>query len=150
GTRRAASGDHGSAGRGEGASDGRERAREPGAPAARSPSWARDRDRVRGGERAPGPVRPLSLGQRVRGGARAAARRPRIRTGGVSRRARALAFLAAALVCALLAAAVAGRYRSRVASQYGPLRPVVVATGELLAGHPIGPEQASVRLSVRR
>jgi Flp pilus assembly protein CpaB len=68
----------------------------------------------------------------------------------VSRRARALAFLVAALVCALLAATVAGRYRSRLEAQYGPLRPVVVATSELQAGEPIGVERAQAALSVRR
>jgi Flp pilus assembly protein CpaB len=68
----------------------------------------------------------------------------------VSRRARALAFLAAAVICALLAAVVAGRYRSRVESQYGPLRPVLVATSELPAGQPIGPEQARSALAIRR
>jgi Flp pilus assembly protein CpaB len=68
----------------------------------------------------------------------------------VSRRARAFAFLGAALVCALLAAAVAGRYRSRVEGQYGPLRPVVVSTGELPPGRPIGPQQAAAALTLRR
>jgi pilus assembly protein CpaB len=68
----------------------------------------------------------------------------------VSRRARALAFLAAALVCALLAAAVAGRYRSRLDSRYGPLRSVVVATSELQAGRRIGTGLAQSALSVRR
>jgi Flp pilus assembly protein CpaB len=56
----------------------------------------------------------------------------------VSRRARALAFLTAAVICAILAAAVAGSYSSRVAARYGPLRPVVVAGAELPAGEPIG------------
>jgi Flp pilus assembly protein CpaB len=68
----------------------------------------------------------------------------------VSRRARALVFLAAALVCAVLAATVAGRYRSRIEARYGPLRPVVVATAELPAGQPIGVGQAENALSVRR
>jgi Flp pilus assembly protein CpaB len=68
----------------------------------------------------------------------------------VSRRARALVFLTAALVCAALAATVAGRYRSRIESRYGPLRPVVVATAELPAGQPIGVQQAGKQLSVRR
>jgi Flp pilus assembly protein CpaB len=68
----------------------------------------------------------------------------------VSRRGRALAFLAAALACALLAAAVAGRYRSRVESQYGELRPVVVATTELPAGDAIGAGEAARSLAVRR
>jgi Flp pilus assembly protein CpaB len=68
----------------------------------------------------------------------------------VSRRARALVFLVAALVCAVLAATVAGRYRSRIEARYGPLRPVVVATAELPAGEPIGVERAGSALSVRR
>jgi Flp pilus assembly protein CpaB len=68
----------------------------------------------------------------------------------VSRRARALAFLIAALVCAALAATVAGRYRARVEGRYGPLRPVVVATAELPAGRPIGVERAGAALAVRR
>jgi Flp pilus assembly protein CpaB len=68
----------------------------------------------------------------------------------VSRRARALAFLTAAVICAILAATVAGRYRSRVEARYGPLRPVVVASAELPAGEPIGMERARSALSVRR
>jgi Flp pilus assembly protein CpaB len=68
----------------------------------------------------------------------------------VSRRSRAIVFLVAALVCAALAATVAGRYRSRVEARYGPLRPVVVATSELAAGQPIGVERAGVALAVRR
>ena len=68
----------------------------------------------------------------------------------MSRRTRALLFLVAALVCALLAAMVAGRYRSRVEARYGPLRPVVVATTQLPAGQPIGVDQAGSALTVRR
>lgn len=68
----------------------------------------------------------------------------------MSRRARALAFLTAALVCALLAATVAGRYRSRLEARYGPLRPVVVAASELAAGEPIGVRMAQSALAVRR
>jgi Flp pilus assembly protein CpaB len=68
----------------------------------------------------------------------------------VSRRARALAFLIAALICAVLAATVAGRYRSRLDARYGPLQPVVVATSELAAGEPIGPERAQAALALRR
>jgi Flp pilus assembly protein CpaB len=68
----------------------------------------------------------------------------------VSRRARALAFLAAALVCALLAAAIAGKYRARVDARYGPLRPAVVALSELPAGQSIGPQQAEAALAIRR
>jgi Flp pilus assembly protein CpaB len=68
----------------------------------------------------------------------------------VSRRARALAFLVAALLCAVLAATVAGQYRSRLEARYGPLRPVVVATAELPAGEAIGIERAGELLAVRR
>jgi Flp pilus assembly protein CpaB len=67
----------------------------------------------------------------------------------VSRRTRALVFLVAAIVCALLAAVVAGKYRSRVEARYGPLRPVVVSTAELPAGRLIGVDRASA-LAVRR
>lgn len=68
----------------------------------------------------------------------------------MNRRARALGFLAAAIVCAVLAAAVAGRYRSRVEARYGPLRPVVVAVAELPAGKAIGVEGAQSALAIRR
>lgn len=68
----------------------------------------------------------------------------------MSRRARALSFLVAAVVCALLAATIAGRYRSRVEARYGPLQPVVVATSELPAGEPIGVDRVEAALSVRR
>jgi Flp pilus assembly protein CpaB len=68
----------------------------------------------------------------------------------VSRRHRALVFLVAALICAVLAAMVAGRYRSRVEARYGPLRPVVVSTAELPAGQPIDAARAGSGLAVRR
>jgi Flp pilus assembly protein CpaB len=68
----------------------------------------------------------------------------------VRRRARALAFLTAAVICAILAATVAGRYRSRVEARYGPLQPVVVATAELPADQPIDPHRVQSALSVRR
>jgi len=68
----------------------------------------------------------------------------------VSRRTRALVFLVAALVCAILAAVVAGRYRSRVDARYGPLKQVVVSTAELPAGEPIDVRRAGVDLAVRR
>jgi Flp pilus assembly protein CpaB len=68
----------------------------------------------------------------------------------VSRRARALGFLLAAVICAVLAATVASSYRSRVEAQYGPLRAVVVSTAELPAGQPIEPQQAAGSLAVRR
>ena len=68
----------------------------------------------------------------------------------MSRRARALGFLLAAIVCAVLAASVASRYRTRVEAQYGPLRAVVVSTAQLPPGRPIGPGQAAASLTVRR
>jgi Flp pilus assembly protein CpaB len=68
----------------------------------------------------------------------------------VSRRARAVAFLVAAVACAILAAGVAGRYRARVDARYGPLRPVVVATAGLPAGRPIEVAAARDALAVRR
>ncbi len=68
----------------------------------------------------------------------------------MSRRARALVFLLAALICAALAAGVAGRYRSRVEARYGPLQPVVVAVAELPAGEPIGLGEARSGLTLRR
>jgi Flp pilus assembly protein CpaB len=61
-----------------------------------------------------------------------------------------LVLLLAALVCAGMAAAIAGRYRSGVDARYGPLRPVVVAASDLAAGAPIGPEQVRSTLAVRR
>ena len=67
----------------------------------------------------------------------------------LGRRARAAAFLGAAVICALLAAAVAGRYRSAADTQYGALRPVVVAAADLPAGELIDPAAAK-SLEVRR
>jgi Flp pilus assembly protein CpaB len=68
----------------------------------------------------------------------------------VSRRTRASVFLVSALLCAILAAMVAGRYRSRVDARYGPLKPVVVSTAELPAGKPIDVQRAGSDLAVRR
>jgi Flp pilus assembly protein CpaB len=68
----------------------------------------------------------------------------------VSRRTRALVFLVAAIICALLAALVAGHYRSRLEGRYGPLRPVVVTTTELPAGEPIDVQRIGSALAVRR
>ena len=67
----------------------------------------------------------------------------------MSRRARAIAFGGAAVLCALLAATVAGRYRTAADTRYGELRHVLVAGSELTAGEVIGPKQAS-SLTVRR
>ena len=67
-----------------------------------------------------------------------------------SRRARALAFMVAALICAALAAALAARYRSSADARFGPLRPVLVAATELAPGKPLGPKDLSRALTVRR
>jgi Flp pilus assembly protein CpaB len=68
----------------------------------------------------------------------------------MSRRARAAAFAAAALVCAALSAGLAGGYRSDVAAQLGPLRPVVVARQPLPAGRVLTPETLARATEVRR
>ncbi len=68
----------------------------------------------------------------------------------MSRRGRALAFLAGALLCAGLAAAIAGGYERSVSEQLGALRPVVVAETRLPAHRPIDPRQAERALGVRR
>jgi Flp pilus assembly protein CpaB len=68
----------------------------------------------------------------------------------VSRRARAAVFLVLALLAATIAAAIADGYGSRIASGYGPLRPVVVLARGLRQGRPLGPEQVAAALEVRR
>lgn len=68
----------------------------------------------------------------------------------MSRRARAIVFLGLALVTAALAAGLADSYGSRVASGYGPLRQVVVATKELAAESVLGPADVDGGLDVRR
>jgi Flp pilus assembly protein CpaB len=68
----------------------------------------------------------------------------------MSRRARAIAFLVFALVAAGLAAAIADGYGSSVARGFGPLRPVVVVSAKLPAGRPIGLEEMTGALEVRR
>ncbi|HEX6782709.1 MAG TPA: SAF domain-containing protein [Solirubrobacterales bacterium] len=68
----------------------------------------------------------------------------------MSRRGRALAFSAAALVAAVAAGAIADGYGESVARGYGELRPVLVAVGDLRAGEEIGPRLAAGRLEVRR
>jgi Flp pilus assembly protein CpaB len=68
----------------------------------------------------------------------------------MSRRARAAAFAAAALACAALSAGLAGGYRSEVAAQLGPLRPVVIAREPLPAGRALEPEDVARSLEVRR
>ena len=68
----------------------------------------------------------------------------------MSRRGRAIAFAVLALFAAGVAAAIANGYGSSVARGYGPLRPVVVLTRGLRPGRPLGPEDLSSALEVRR
>ncbi len=68
----------------------------------------------------------------------------------MKRRARAIAFGCAALLCAGLAAAMIGGYREDIQSELGPLRPVVVATARIPARRPIAPKEAENLLEVRR
>jgi Flp pilus assembly protein CpaB len=68
----------------------------------------------------------------------------------MSHRGRALAFLAGALVCAGLAAAVAGGYERSVTEQLGDLRPVVVTDARLPANRPIESRDVERALSIRR
>lgn len=68
----------------------------------------------------------------------------------MSRRSRAVGFLALALVAAALAAGIASSYGGRVARGYGPLRDVVVATGVLRAGRALDPRDAASELEARR
>jgi Flp pilus assembly protein CpaB len=68
----------------------------------------------------------------------------------MSRRTRAIAFLGLALLTAVFAAGIADSYGSRVASGYGPLRQVVVATKSLGAESVLGPADIARELDVRR
>jgi Flp pilus assembly protein CpaB len=68
----------------------------------------------------------------------------------MSRRARAIGFLALAGIAAALAAGIANSYGSRVARGYGPLRTVVVASRALPAGKALAPENAADGLAQRR
>ncbi len=68
----------------------------------------------------------------------------------MSRRARAAAFLALAALAAVLAAAVADSYGTRVARGYGPLRPVVLAAHDLQGGKPLPVEEVATALAQRR
>lgn len=61
----------------------------------------------------------------------------------MGRRARAVAFLLAALLAAAAAAAIADGYGASVARGYGELRPVLVAVEDLRAGVEIDPRQAA-------
>jgi len=68
----------------------------------------------------------------------------------VSRRTRAIAFLALALVTAALAAGIADVYGSRVASGDGPLRQVVVVAQRLEADEVLRPEDLAGGLESRQ
>jgi Flp pilus assembly protein CpaB len=68
----------------------------------------------------------------------------------MSRRRRAIAFAALAILAAFVAAAIANGYGSSVTRGYGPLRPVVVLTRALRPPRPLGPEQLAEALAVRR
>jgi len=68
----------------------------------------------------------------------------------MSRRARAVGFLLAALLAAVAAAAVADGYGDSVVRGYGELRPVLVASADLPPGKAIDPLAAAEKLEVRR
>lgn len=68
----------------------------------------------------------------------------------MSRRGRALAFAVVALGFAALAAVIADGYGTSVASQYGELRPVLVASRDLPRGEPIDAHDLGRGLDVRR
>jgi Flp pilus assembly protein CpaB len=68
----------------------------------------------------------------------------------MSRRARALGFLLAALFAAAAAAAIADGYGDSVVRGYGELRPVLIASADLRRGETIDPETAAEKLEVRR
>lgn len=68
----------------------------------------------------------------------------------MSRRRRALGFLALASIAAAGAAAMVDRYGSRAVRGYGPLRPVVVVAGGLAEGRRLGPGEIASALAVRR
>ncbi len=68
----------------------------------------------------------------------------------MTRRKRALAFTLAAAVCAIFAASLADGYRDGVTNQYGALREVLVATGELPAGQVLGPNELASLTAARR
>lgn len=68
----------------------------------------------------------------------------------MSRRTRAIAFGAAALLAAILAGAIADGYGDSVARGYGALRPVVVADAQLPAGKALAPGAVEKDLVVRQ
>jgi len=68
----------------------------------------------------------------------------------MSRRARAIAFGAGALLAAIAAGAIADGYGDSVARGYGALRPVVVARAQLPAGKVLAPAAVAGDLEVRQ
>lgn len=68
----------------------------------------------------------------------------------MSRRGRAVAFLLAAALAAAAAAALADGYGKSVVRGYGELRPVLIASADLLRGREIDPRLAAEGLEVRR
>ena len=68
----------------------------------------------------------------------------------MNRRLRAATFFALALLAAGMAAVIAHGYGSRVAGEYGPLRPVVVVARGLGPDRPLGPREAVRALELRR
>jgi Flp pilus assembly protein CpaB len=68
----------------------------------------------------------------------------------MSRRGRALGFLALALLAAAGAAAIADGYGAGAVRGYGSLRPVVVLEARIAAGRRIGPGEIGSALAVRR
>jgi Flp pilus assembly protein CpaB len=68
----------------------------------------------------------------------------------MSRRARAVAFLLAAVLAAAAAAAIADGYGDSVVRGYGELRPVLIASVDIEAGKKIDPRLAAEELEVRR
>ena len=68
----------------------------------------------------------------------------------MSRRGRAIAFALLALGCAALAAVIANGYGTSVASQYGELRPVLVASRDLAPGAVIEAHDLGRRIDLRR
>lgn len=68
----------------------------------------------------------------------------------MSRRTRAVAFLAAACLAAVAAAAIADGYGKSVAQGYGEMRAVVVTSEDLREGEPMDPRAVAGALEVRQ
>ena len=68
----------------------------------------------------------------------------------MNRRLRAVSFFALALLAAGMAAVIAHGYGSRVAGEYGSLRPVVVVARGLRPDRPLGPAEVVGALELRR